>query len=87
MRTTLAIDDDVLHAAKEMARMRHKTLGEMISVLARQALQPPQIRRRLRKGVPLLPVRRGSRPVTTDLVNELREELSCPRAFCWTLTF
>jgi predicted DNA-binding ribbon-helix-helix protein len=37
MRTTLDISDDVLFAAKEIARHDHKTLGQVISELARQA--------------------------------------------------
>ncbi len=76
MRTTLAIDDDVLQAAKEMARLQGKTTGEMISTLARRALQPAPGRRRTRNGVPLLPARPGGRRVTSELVQELREDLS-----------
>ncbi len=38
MRTTLDIDDDVLRAAKELARKRHSTAGKVLSDLARQAL-------------------------------------------------
>jgi hypothetical protein len=38
MRTTLDIDDEVLRAAKEIARRRHSTAGAVISALARQAL-------------------------------------------------
>ncbi|MDP2370541.1 hypothetical protein [Rhodoferax sp.] len=37
MRTTLDIDDDVLFAAKEIARRDKKTLGQTISELARRA--------------------------------------------------
>ena len=37
MRTTLDISDDVLFAAKEMARSSGKTMGQVISDLARQA--------------------------------------------------
>ncbi len=37
MRTTLDISDDVLFAAKEIARHDGKTLGQVISDLARQA--------------------------------------------------
>ena len=37
MRTTLDISDDVLFAAKEIARHDRKTLGQVISELARQA--------------------------------------------------
>jgi hypothetical protein len=38
MRTTLDIDDDVLQAAKELARRERKTAGRVISELARRAL-------------------------------------------------
>ena len=38
MRTTLDIEDDVLVAAKEMARREHLTNGPVISCLARLAL-------------------------------------------------
>lgn len=38
MRTTLSIDDDVLHAAKELAARDKRTVGEVISELARRAL-------------------------------------------------
>jgi hypothetical protein len=38
MRTTLDIEDDVLLAAKEMARREHLSAGQVISRLARRAL-------------------------------------------------
>jgi hypothetical protein len=41
MRTTLSIADDVLFAAKSLARREGRTLGEVISDLARQALHAP----------------------------------------------
>ncbi len=41
MRTTLDIDDDILAAAKERARLENKTAGQVISELARQALTAP----------------------------------------------
>ena len=41
MRTTLSIEDDVLYAAKSLARREGRTLGEVISDLARRALQTP----------------------------------------------
>lgn len=37
MRTTLDIADDVLFAAKDVARMERKSLGQVISELARRA--------------------------------------------------
>ena len=39
MRTTLAIDDDVLAAAKALAELQDRSLGEVISDLARRALR------------------------------------------------
>jgi hypothetical protein len=41
MRTTLDIDDDVLLAAKDIARRDKKSLGQVISELARQAFARP----------------------------------------------
>lgn len=75
MRTTLAIDDDVLAAAKELAATEQKSVGEVISSLARHALRPAEAGRKMRNGVPLLPVRRKTRRVTSELVRQLREEL------------
>lgn len=41
MRTTLDIDDDILLAAKEHARRERKSLGAVISELARESLRSP----------------------------------------------
>jgi hypothetical protein len=75
MRTTLSIDDDVLAAAKEMAATEDKTVGEVISALARQAMRPASSRRASRNGVPLLPIKPGAPRVTSELVRPLQEEL------------
>jgi hypothetical protein len=75
MRTTLAIDDDVLAAAKEMAATERKSVGEIISALARKAMRPTPSGRATRNGVPLLPVRAGTARVTSELVRQLQEEL------------
>ena len=75
MRTTLAIDDDVLAAAKHLAEREQKTLGEVISSLARQALVPSERGARTeRNGIPLLPSKKNASPVTLELVNQLRDE-------------
>jgi hypothetical protein len=75
VRTTLDIDEDVLQAAKELARAHGKTAGQMVSELARRALEPPAARR-LRNGVPVLPRRPAGRPrPTMKLVNQLRDDL------------
>ena len=41
MRTTLDIADDVLFAAKEIAKREKKSLGQTISELARRAFTQP----------------------------------------------
>jgi len=76
MRTTLAIDDDVLMAAKHMAEAQRRTLGEVISDLARQALTPSKSEATYRNGILLLPNRDGVAPVTPELVNRLRDEIA-----------
>ena len=74
MRTTLDIDDDVLQAVKELAASRGATTGQVLSRLARQALEPPRASR-LRNGVPVLPRRPAGAPrPTMKQVNELRDE-------------
>lgn len=51
MRTTLDIDEDVLLAAREHAQRERKSLGAVISSLARESLRrPPQAARRRRTG-------------------------------------
>lgn len=77
MRTTLAIDDDVLAAARHLAERDRKSVGEVVSALARQGLgQGAGTAKRQRNGIPLLPRRRDAAPVTPELVNQLRDELS-----------
>jgi hypothetical protein len=72
MRTTLAIDDDVLDAAKAIAQQERRSIGEVVSALARRALQRPPSGAE-RNGVPLLSPR-GAALVTLELVNALRDE-------------
>jgi hypothetical protein len=73
MRTTLDLADDVLQAAKEIARVRGLTTGEVVSELARKGLEGPRAGE-TRNGVPLLPRRApGSVVPTMKLVNELRD--------------
>ena len=41
MRTTLDIDDDILAAAKDLAKAEGRTMGQVISDLARRGLTAP----------------------------------------------
>jgi len=78
MRTTLDIDEDVLRAAKELARREKKTAGAVISELTRRALTAPPPGARQPKSV------HGFRPfpkrggiVTNEQIDKLREEDAC----------
>jgi hypothetical protein len=75
VRTTLVIDDDVLSAAREIAAIEKRSVGEVISSLARRALSPDDSKVMTRNGVPLLKVKKGAPRVTSELVQQLREEL------------
>ena len=77
VRKTLQIDDDVLEAARVLARQRRVSVGAVISDLARQVLlrlsgleeTPEQ-----RSGLPLLPRSPSGGLVDLRLVNLLRDE-------------
>ena len=83
MRTTLDIEDDVLFAAKEIARREKKSLGRVISELARRAFAQgagpaagkgtERVSERLAAyGIHPLPARGGL--VTNELIDRLRDE-------------
>jgi len=74
MRTTLEIDDDVLLAAKELAEAQRSTAGKVLSDLARKALGPARKSAARRNGIPLLPPRKGARPVTSAAVAALLDD-------------
>lgn len=76
MRTTVTIDDDVLAYAKAVARQEERTIGDVISTLARAGMRPlPDAPVDMRNGIPLLPRRTPGAVVTLELVNALRDEL------------
>jgi hypothetical protein len=75
MRTTLDIDDDVLQAAREIAATTSRSIGKVVSDLARRGLTPTRPKVRIRNGVPLLGPRGPGDPVLTmGFINELRDE-------------
>jgi hypothetical protein len=73
MRTTLNIDDDVLRAAKEIAKLRGNSAGTILSELARESLERERAAPSLevRNGVPLLPARAGVGIVTPEAIQSL----------------
>jgi hypothetical protein len=77
MRITLGIDDDVLQAAKELARRERKTAGRVLSELARRGL----VKDTLSAKPAAKEVFLGFRPfthrgaiVTNETIDWLREE-------------
>lgn len=76
MRTTLTIDDDVLAYARGVAQQDARTIGEVISALARAALPPPPgCKIEMRGGIPSLPRRAKGAVITLEYVNALRDGL------------
>jgi hypothetical protein len=75
MRTTLDIDDDVLQAAKERGRREHKTAGQVVSELLRQALTaapPPPVVRESQAVYGVRPFANRGAIITNDLIDQLR---------------
>jgi hypothetical protein len=76
MRTTLAIDDDVLLAVRERARRERRSAGAILSELAREALTgrhgPPLPGQPEHHGFRPLPPRGGT--VSNALIDRLRED-------------
>jgi len=73
MRTTLDIEDDVLAAAKEMARREHLTAGQVISRLARLALTARVDQQPASTVGGFRPLPARGVLVSNDQVNALRE--------------
>jgi len=72
MRTTLDIDDDVVAAARELAAFEHRSLGSVISALARQGLTP--VRVEADDGLPVIRVPAGTPPITPEMVRRAVDE-------------
>jgi hypothetical protein len=79
MRTTLNIDDEVLAAAREIARRRRTTAGAIISELARRALAQPKLESAAAEREPeaffgFRPLPAAGRIVGDETVERIREE-------------
>ena len=76
MRTTLDIEEDVLFAAKDLAKREKKTAGQIISELARKGLSgAPVLTAREPKAVyGFRPFPKDGRIVSNELINKLRED-------------
>lgn len=73
MRTTLNLDDDLLRAARSLARQRGESLGAVVSGLLREALSPePDLAYEM--DVPVFVVREGATPITPEMVEAAGED-------------
>jgi hypothetical protein len=74
MRTTLEIDDDVMEAAKSLARRKEQGLGRTLSELARRGLAPEPSTVEERNGIPVWTHGPNPIPVTSELIRSLLDE-------------
>lgn len=72
MRTTLDIDDDVVVAARELAAGERRSLGAVISELARRGLTPARVEST--DGLPVIRVPAGTPPITPEAVRRALDE-------------
>ena len=73
MRTTITIDDDLLAAAKTLARTQSVSVGTVISELARKGLKS-SARTRRKNNFPVFPVSSAAHPITLEDVKKIEDE-------------
>jgi hypothetical protein len=75
MRTTLDVDDDVMEAAKQIARLKNQGIGRALSDLARRGLVPetsPAVE--LQDGIPVWIHKPGAVVITSEMVRNLADD-------------
>lgn len=72
MRTTLSLDDDVVAAARELADAQQRSLGSVISELARRGLTPAKVD--ASGTLPVIRVPAGTAPITPEMVRRALDE-------------
>jgi hypothetical protein len=75
MRTTLEIDDDVIEAARNIARYKRQGIGKTLSDLARRGLTPetsPVVR--VENGIPVWTHGPDAVSVTSEMVRNLADD-------------
>ena len=80
MRTTIDIDPVILGAAKDLAAHSQRSLGAVISELARRGLESDSARATdgLRNGFPVFSVGPGTPPVASETVKQLLADEDLP---------
>jgi hypothetical protein len=72
VRTTLDLDDDVMAAARELAATERRSLGSVVSELARRGLTPAQVADD--GDLPVIRVPAGAAPITPEMVRRALDE-------------
>jgi hypothetical protein len=72
MRTTLELDDDVVAAARELAAAERRSLGSVISELARRGLTPARVE--ADDDLPVIRVPAGIPAITPEMVRRALDE-------------
>ena len=72
MRTTLDIDDEILVAARELAAAERRSIGSVISELARRGLTPARVE--TVGELPVIRVPAGTPPITQEMVRRALDE-------------
>jgi hypothetical protein len=72
VRTTLDLDDDVLAAARELAADERRSLGSVVSELARRGLTPARIESD--GALPVIRVPAGTPAITPEMVRRALDE-------------
>lgn len=74
MRTTLNLDDDILQSARALAERYEKTLGEVLSELARESLAKRRAAKGVnRNGIPIFKNVPEAPSLNIDSTNALRD--------------
>ena len=73
MRTTLQLDDDILDAARFLARSERKSLGRVISDLVRDGLRAPA-QEMVEDDFPVFQVSAAAPPITPEMVRRAGED-------------
>jgi hypothetical protein len=72
VRTTLDLDEDVVLAARELAAAERRSLGSVISELARRGMTPASVS--VDDDLPVIRVPAGSAPITPNMVRRALDE-------------
>jgi len=72
VRTTLDLDEDIVAAARELAADGRRSLGSVISELARRGLTPARVE--ANGDLPVIRVPAGTPPITPQMVRRALDE-------------